>query len=275
MSDARVAADAAGAGNAVVSSFMRILHSTRRALLACVACLLVTGAALAASDAEWLDTEGQIQYAFYTEDVRALANLAARLDSKSGTDPLQGYYAALAYYRLALTVAARDKPRAANAAEHCVANLDPVLQARADWADAFALQGACFGSVAELKPLRAPFAGPHSRSQLARALELEPHNPRALLLDGGLHYERPQGAGQAGKKRACGELQAAVAAFEAARVGEEHVPEWGAAEGYTYRARCDLDRGDVGSARDALERALLIAPDFQLARRLIAHITAG
>jgi hypothetical protein len=240
-----------------------------------VACLLVTGAALAASDAEWLDTEGQIQYAFYTEDVRALANLAARLDAKSGTDPLQGYYAALTYYRLALTVAARDKPRAANAAEHCVANLEPVLQARADWADAFALQGACFGSVAELKPLRAPFAGPHSRSQLARALELEPHNPRALLLDGGLHYERPQGAGQAGKKRVCGELQAAVAAFEAARVDEEHVPEWGAAEGYTSRARCDLDRGDVGSARDALERALLIAPDFQLARRLIAHITAG
>ena len=33
--------------------------------------------------------------------------------------------------------------------------------------------------------------------------------------------------------------------------------------------------GEVGGARDALERALLIAPDFALARRLIAHITAG
>jgi len=240
-----------------------------------VAWLLATAVARAAGDAEWLDVEGQIQYAFYTEDVRALTNLAARLDSKAAAEPLQDYYAALAYYRLSLSVEARDKPRAALAAERCVGNLDHVLQAHNDWADALALQGACLGSVAELKPLRAPFAGPHSRSQLGRALQFEPHNPRALMLDGWVQYERPRNAGHTGKERACGELQAAVAAFEAARPGAEHVPEWGLAEGYTYRARCDLDRGEMGGARDALERALLIAPDFQLARRLMARITAG
>jgi hypothetical protein len=240
-----------------------------------MAWLVATGAATAASDAEWLDTEGQIQYAFYTEDARALANLVARLDSKVPLEPLQGYYAALAYYRLSLSVEARDAARAADAAERCVANLDQVLQARPDWADALALQGACWRSVAALKPLRAPFAGPHSRSQLARALKLEPHNPRVLMLDGWLEYEYPRTAARAVKERACGELQAALAAFEAARPAAEHVPEWGLAEGYAYQARCALDRGEVGAARDALERALLIAPDFQLARRLIAHITAG
>jgi hypothetical protein len=240
-----------------------------------MACLLAPAIASAASDAQWLDTEGQIQYAFYTEDLRALTNLATRLDSKAAAEPLQGYYAALAYYHLALTAEARDKPRAANAAERCVANLEPLLQARSDWADALALQGACLGSVAELKPLRAPFAGPHSRAQLARALKLEPHNPRALMLDGWLQYERAHSDAQAAKQRACVELAAAVSAFEAGRAAEEHVPEWGIAEGYTYRARCDLERGEVGGARDALERALLIAPDFQLARRLIARITAG
>jgi len=240
-----------------------------------VACLLATGVVTGASDAEWLDTEGQIQYAFYTEDVRALANLAARLDPKAAEEPLQGYYAALADYRLSLTVAARDQARAAHAAERCVANLDQVLQTRSDWADALALQGACLRSVADLKALRAPFAGPRSRSQLARALKLEPHNPRALMLDGWLEYEYPRNAAPAAKERACGELQAALAAFEAARPAEEHVPEWGLAEGYAYQARCDLDHGEVGAARDALERALLIAPDFQVARRLIARITAG
>jgi hypothetical protein len=240
-----------------------------------VVCVLATGAATAAADAEWLDTEGQIQYAFYTEDARALNNLATRLDSKVGAEPLHGYYAALADHRLSLTVEARDEVRAANAAERCVVNLDQVLQVRSDWADALALQGACLRSVARLKPLRAPLAGPHSRAQLARALKLEPHNPRALMLDGWLEYEYPRSAAAAAKERACGELQAAIAVFEAARPAEEHVPEWGLAEAYAYQARCDLDRGAVVAARDALERALLIAPDFQLARRLIARITAG
>jgi Tfp pilus assembly protein PilF len=82
-------------------------------------------------------------------------------------------------------------------------------------------------------------------------------------------------AAAASKAHACGEFAAAIAAFEAARPGEEHVPEWGVAEAYTYRARCDLERGDAAAARDALERALLIAPDFQLARRLVARITEG
>jgi len=227
-----------------------------------------------ASDAQWLDVEGQIQYGFYTEDSRALANLAARLNSNDSAEPLRNYYAGLAYYRVALN-AAGDKPRAAQALERCVANLGQALQLRADWADALALQGACLGLLAQLKPLRAPFAGPHSHSQLARALNIEPRNPRALLLDGSLNYDRAGSTGRAVKDRACGEFAAAVAAFEAARPEAEHVPEWGTVEGYTSRARCDLERGDAAAARDALERALLIAPDYQLARRLMARITAG
>ena len=251
------------------------MNTGRRAQLVCLAGLFATATLRAANDEHWLDVEGQIQYGYYTEDLRALTNLALRLDSKEGAQPLQGYYAALAYYRLALSGVAHDKEGAASAAEHCLTSLDQSLQVRADWAEALALAGACQGLVAELKPLRAPLAGPRSRAQLTHALELEPHNPRALLLDGWLDLERPAKGAAAAKARACGEFAAAIAAFEAARPGEEHVPEWGPAEGYTYRARCDLERGDAAAARDALERALLIAPDYQLARRLIARITAG
>jgi len=277
----RSAVDAAGTARPVVWFAMLTRpsirrHSTRRAQLACIAWLFATaGTAQAANDEHWLDVEGQIQYAYYTEDLRALGNLTARLDTKERAEPLQGYYVALAYYRLALTAEEHDKPRAASAVEHCSASLDQVLQDRPEWADALALQGACLGLLAELTSLRAPLAGPRSRTQLAHALELEAHNPRVLLLDGWLALERPRSGATAAKARACGEFAAAVVAFETARPGAEHVPEWGPAEGYTYRARCDLERGDAAAARDALERALLIAPDFQLARRLIAHITAG
>jgi hypothetical protein len=221
-------------------------------------CLFATAAtAHAANDEHWLDVEGQIQYAYYTEDLRALGNLTARLDTKERAEPLQGYYAALAFYRLALTAQELDKPRAAGAVEHCSASLDQVLQVRPEWADALALQGACLGLLAELTSLRAPLAGPRSRTQLAHALALEAHNPRVLLLDGALALARPRSSAAAAKARACGEFAAAVGAFEAERPGADRVPEWGSAEGYTFRARCDLERGDAAAARDALRTSSL------------------
>jgi Tfp pilus assembly protein PilF len=53
------------------------------------------------------------------------------------------------------------------------------------------------------------------------------------------------------------------------------VPGWGAAEAYVYLAKCQLDRGATLEARDALERALLIAPELAEARRLMKKITSG
>ena len=53
------------------------------------------------------------------------------------------------------------------------------------------------------------------------------------------------------------------------------IPGWGAAEAYMWLGRCYLGKGDVLPARDALERALLIAPEFAQARRLLSSITSG
>jgi Tfp pilus assembly protein PilF len=68
-------------------------------------------------------------------------------------------------------------------------------------------------------------------------------------------------------------LKKAAVAFEAERQGMDRTPGWGAAETYAYLGRGYLEQGDVLAARDALERALLIAPDFALARRLLQKIT--
>ena len=61
--------------------------------------------------------------------------------------------------------------------------------------------------------------------------------------------------------------------FEAARAGATTTPEWGAAEAYAFLGRALYDQRDLVGAREALERALLIAPDYALARRLAAQIT--
>jgi tetratricopeptide (TPR) repeat protein len=232
---------------------------------------------LAAGGAEtnWLDVESRIQYSYYTEDARAFASVLELLAPAESESASRRYYAGLANYRLTQLSVARDKGRAKDTAEACVDNLEQAVrlpQATQDSADALALESACLDLLAGLEAWRAPFAASKSGSLIEKARHANPKNPRVLLLDAVAVYERPRSSG-ADKDRALRGFKQAIAAFEAERRGSEHVPGWGAAEAYVYLAKCQLDRGATLDARDALERALLIAPEFAEARRLMTKIT--
>jgi tetratricopeptide (TPR) repeat protein len=158
--------------------------------------------------------------------------------------------------------------------ERCVGSLDQALEAQSNFPDALALQSACLGLLAELVSWRAPLAAPKSASQLHKALQLAPKNPRVLLLDAIDEYGRPKAPG-GGAEHPCGKFEAVAKVFEAERADVDQVPGWGAAEAYMWLGRCYLDNDNPNAARDALERALLIAPEFGQARRLLATITSG
>lgn len=280
-------------GGPVISLFMRVgsLYPTREPkplkkpctrlsarLVAVLAGLqaalpLIATAAAGAADSTWLDMESRIQYGYYTEDARTLAALTSQLTSGDSADEMKSYYAALASYRLTLLQSSKDKAGARDSAERCVASLDRALEARKDFADALALQSACFVQLSELSTLRAPLAGVRGTSQIAKALALAPRNPRVLLLDAMDDYERASNG--VDKDRAVGKLKKAIAALEGERQDIAHIPGWGLADAYTYMGRVYLERGDSVAARDALEHALLAAPDFGEARRLMTKITSG
>ena len=225
------------------------------------------------AESKWLDVEGRIQYGFYTEDVRSLDALASQLAAATAADALQSYFAALADYRITLLVAVNDKLRAREHAERCVSSADRAVQQKSDFPEGLALQSACLAEVAQLSTLRAALAGPKSRSQMAKALRLTVRNPRVLLLDAAEAYERA--ANGVDRDAAIGKLKKAVAALEAERQEVVHVPGWGLAEAYAYLASAYLDRGEPVAARDALEHALLAAPEFVQARRMMTKITSG
>ncbi|MGH8324634.1 MAG: hypothetical protein ACRETD_12690, partial [Steroidobacteraceae bacterium] len=64
--------------------------SVRYPLLALLAAAVVTSvAAVHAADARWLDLESRIQYDYFTEDPRALRNLAEPLASNDSHDRLK------------------------------------------------------------------------------------------------------------------------------------------------------------------------------------------
>jgi tetratricopeptide (TPR) repeat protein len=226
------------------------------------------------AETNWLDVESRIQYGYYTEDPRSLASVMEQLAPPDSASASKSYYAGLANYRLTQLTLSKDKSLAKQTAEACVSSLDQALKIKQDFADALALQSACLEVLAVLEAWRTPFASSRSGAQIEKARHLAPRNPRVLLLDAVELYERPKGSA-AEKDRALNGFKQAAAAFEVERQDTEHAPGWGAAEAYIYLGRCYLDRGATLDARDALERALLIAPEFAEARRLMARITSG
>jgi hypothetical protein len=246
-----------------------------RAALALVV-LVLPGAAVRADEAAWRDIESRIQYGYYTEDARSLTSLAGVLSADESHDKLHSYYQALLDWRRA-QLAAQGASAGASAgqlAQRCVSEADAALSAQEDFADALALRAACTVTPGTGRGLLVGFSDRRAHRDLERARRLSPRDPRVMLVDALSDYQLAPGAG-GNQERALPKLRAAVAAFEAERGAAEHVPGWGAAEAYLYLAHDLLDHGDAVAARDALERALLIAPQFAQARRLMAKVVSG
>lgn len=231
-------------------------------VLACI----TAGAALSAdggSKAQWTDFESRIQYAYYTEDLRALVNLAALLSAREASDPWANYYAAFANYRY-LSLAAAPRNDAGTAAEKCADAAEHAAPAKETAVEAETLQAGCLDALGQLKPVRAALATPRAKKRLAHALGVAPNNPRALLLNA------------AGRQAPEAEklLLKAIQRFEVERRSETQGPTWGEADAYLALGRIRFARGEVLASRDALERALLLAPEFAAARKLLSEITS-
>ncbi len=230
-----------------------------------------------ADEAQWRDTEARIQYGYYTQDTRALTNLAAVVAAEESKDRWQGYYAGLANWRLAQLSVLHPTGRTSSVGaftEHCTRALDAALEQQPGFADALAVRAMCAASALAGGGMHVPFAGHGPRKDLDRALALAPKNPRVMLADALADYEFSSVL-DGSKERALPKLRRAVAAFEAERGGTEVLPGWGASEAYYYLGRDLLEHGDPVGARDALEHALLLAPEYAQARQLMAKITAG
>jgi len=258
---------------------LRRSSAVRGTCRAGLALLALLGAGAHADEAHWRDIESRIQYGYYTEDARALHNLQDVLAQEEvAHDALRGYYAGLVTWRLALLTTqntpAEGRAAAAQLAARCVKELDGVLAAQADFAEGLALRAACQEPPVAGGGLHLPFTGRGAHKDIERALALAPRNPRVLLIDAVGDYLLPGNQG-GNRERALVKLRQAVAAFEAERAGPAPVPGWGAAEAYLVLARDLLDHGEAVAARDALEHALLLAPDYRQARSLMAKIAVG
>ena len=239
-----------------------------------------SAAAATQPSAHWGPIESRIESGYFQQNAADLTALAATLAGDGGVaaggrsdTEWRSYYAALLAYRLAL-LAKGDEARAWPFTQQCVNRLNRALVRDTTSAEALALQAACLALQSHLDPWRSPIAAPLSLARIDKALKLAPDNPRVLLLGARAAAERPALFG-GDSQQAFALLQRAVAAFERQRGPAGGLPQWGAADAFTDLARDYLGLGDALAARNVLERALLVAPDFGQARRLMAEIVTG
>jgi len=265
----------------------------RRLSFSFIGALTLVGASSFARAEVWADVEGRIQYAYYTNDARALNSVLASLKPKPGAEgeevadqalPTRAYFRALTHYRLAQVLIVPHKAQAKDAADDCGDEIDDAIGAlpkvplgldetaenRLKRAEAYALGTACTLAGREMTSI--PFAGGRIGSRIDDAVKLEPKNPRVRLVESLAMFERAgKNAGE--KATALKNLRAVTLMFEEARAKASTTPEWGAAEAYAFLGRALIDQGDAVGARESLERSLLIAPDYAFARKLMSQIT--
>jgi tetratricopeptide (TPR) repeat protein len=241
--------------------------------------LVLCVASASAQEAEEIDdAAGRIQYAWFTGDARELQSALTDMEGLETDAKLHGlkaYHLAYGRWRLAQLHAdaaaagsSTARSQATSAAQACARHAQEAIVADARNADAYAIQAIC-------PAYATTFAGalrngrregrPSCRTGALRtANSLGPGNPRVLLIDR-LCMAEPASAG---------ELHKVVEAFESAPPRTSRAPDWGHAEALALLGQSYLTSGDALAARDALERALVIAPDYREAQALLQTAAA-
>lgn len=239
--------------------------------------MFVAHAASAASIEELDDASARMQYAFYTGDTQGIETILKNLDELEVENTLaanKAYQLAYGNWKLSqlyLLPQPDQRPRpnakslAAKAAQACARHARSAIEQDARLAEALAIQAACEGHT---PTARAGSSSCANSKPLRTAAGLAPDNPRIKLI------QALCASGAAVDPAAVDRWRNVVASFEAAPPSRPGKPDWGHVEALTTLGETYLQRGDPVAARDALERALVLAPDYRQAQQLLQAAAA-
>lgn len=220
------------------------------------------------------DAQARAQYAFYTGDTRTLEEvirMIEQLEVPQSLASLKAYSAAYGWWKLTelSTVDTSPGKRAARgmavkATRECLARTSEALAIDPRMAEAHVLDTACSMLADARGNVKARPTCARSKS-LRMAQELDPKNPRVMLIEAMCL----RGTDIASPTAAFDRLRAVVAAFEAAPPARPGAADWGQAEALLMLGEDYLQRNESHAARDVIERALVIAPDYRKARVLL------
>jgi len=234
--------------------------------------LAVAASASAGSTAEFDDLVARLQFSFFTGDSRALEQMLTELDRFEVDAPLaaiKSYQLAYGEWKLAQLLGepqderarAATRSSASKAAKTCVQHARAAIERDPRMAEIYAIEAAC-DTYQPGSTKRGSASCMRSKS-MRTALTLGAENPRVLFINA---WCSPDAEGD---PAAIERWRAVVARFEAAPPSQPGKPDWGHAEALTLLGESYLKRGEMVAARDVLERALVLAPDYRQAQKLL------
>jgi hypothetical protein len=235
--------------------------------------LLATTAPVAAeSTAEFDDAVARLQFSFFTGDTRSLEEvltLLGEFEVDASLAAAKSYQLAYGNWKLAelYSAPADERPRpnakssASKAAKACVQYARETIAKDPRIADVYAMEAVCDSYTAHMIGRGA--TGCTRSKSMRTALTLGAENPRVNFVNA---LCSPEVEGDPG---AVDRWRSVVAKFEAAPPSQPGKPDWGHAEALTLLGESYLQRGEAVAARDVLERALVLAPDYRQAQKLL------
>lgn len=238
--------------------------------------LLGVSVAQADDAAELEDAAARAQYAFFTNDVRALQDVLAMLADAQFEARLasrKDYVMAYGQWKLAQMHAQRaqgatDRSEGTSAARACAEHARATVKQDPRMAEAHALQAICEGKPNSFVARSGLDRGSCERHRALReALTLAPQNPRVQLI--GAMCTRPLAPKEEAER-----WHRVVSSFDRAPHPQSGSADWGYAEALTLLAEALLNSGAHVPARDAAEKALVIAPEYESALAVLQLISS-
>ncbi len=229
-----------------------------------------TDLATARADEALDDLAGRIEYAFYAADSRSLQQSGQVLE-KLQVDPmdsaLRDSYLNYGRWKAAQLLATDNPEQARQFAQSCAESRSTARDAPT-LALQHALVAACYGMLEFLRPMRRVLYRGNRESALKQALQEGGSAPQVMFIAAWL------GLQQDSAENSYSLLTQAMNGFGAVQTsGRATTADWGYAETCYLLGKLEMARGDALGARNALEQALVLAPDYRDARQLLQSLT--
>jgi len=227
---------------------------------------------------DFIDLASRLEYAYYAGDISSLQRTLATLEQLDLSDQRRGAYLSYLNYgrwkfaQLAQASTNKDQTNkdqidaAISAARKCSSDTDTKLSAQ-DLAEQLALASACALMLETLRPARGLLYRGERADKLQQALEVAADNPQVGLV---AYWELS--LREDGSTEHLQRARSVAKRYEAVDTSLGST-RWGSAEAWYLLAMAQWERKDVLAARDAIEQALLQAPDYRDAQILMKKMS--
>lgn len=199
-------------------------------------------------------------------DAAAIAAVRQELAGLAAANPSNGlvlHYLGYAWYREATLGETANRKPALDSAETVLTRSALALPL----AETHALLSTVVGQQIGSSPWKAMLRGSRIGSEIEKALELDPGNPRVALQQGINAFYAPAAFG-GGMKRALAALERAIVLFPR-HEPRALFPRWGHAEAWAWLGRTRARAGDSSGARAAYDSALAIDSTYTWVARVL------